>query len=341
MRWVRRVLGTLVVVAAAGLLADRLLHLPTPPPTATQLESLVKQRDELNQRLRDAVAKAGEQSLARAPRAGIMVGIPVGFTRSVVTQVVTGLFGETTLTLRNLKVHKEGDVKVKMLVAKRRVGQFVLDVLIHEVRGLLKPSAPSVDFGKDRINLALPVALAEGSGSAQLRFQWDSKGLAANLVCGDADITREVTGTVRPEDYRAAGSFGLATDGRAITLQPDFGELAVRIFVVPTEQAWQVVDGVVAEQKGGCRDALQKIDIKKILAKLLDKGFNVKIPKKIFKPIRLPAGVEQSLDLQGVKLDLKVRSTGLLVSGDRLWYGADLQARRVGAPRSAAKPGTR
>jgi hypothetical protein len=161
--------------------------------------------------------------------------------------------------------------------------------------------------------------------------------MAANLVCGDVDIDREITGKVIPEDYHVDGVFGIRADGSAITLLPDFGELAVRIYVDPTEQAWKVVDDVMAEQRAGCRKALEKIDLKSILAKLVGKGFNVKIPKKIFKPIRLPAGVSQSLDVQGVKLDLTVKSTGLLVSDDRLWYGADLRAKRKG--KAEAAPG--
>jgi hypothetical protein len=165
----------------------------------------------------------------------------------------------------------------------------------------------------------------------QLGFKWDSKGLAANMVCGDLDTVVEATGTVVPQEYHVDGVFGISTDGSAITLRPDFGELAVRIFVEPTEQAWGVVDAVVAEQRAGCRKVLEKIDIKAIIVKLLGKGFNIRIPKKIFKPIRLPAGVQQSLDLQGMKLDLTVQSTGLLVSEDRLWYGADLRAQRRSA----------
>jgi hypothetical protein len=325
-----KILAGVLVLVAIGLFVDRQLHIPEPPPPPAEIEALQKRRDELNVRFRESVIKSGEKSLQKAPRAGIMIGIPTSFARSIVEQVVTGLFKETTLTLKNLKVHKSGDVKAKMVFRRKRVGAFDLDVQIHEVRGLLRPGKPELSFGRDQIRVGLPVALADGEGRAQLGFKWDSKGLAANVVCGDVDISREVTGKVVPEEYRVDGTFGLRTDGSSIMLRPDFGELAVRIFVDPSEQAWKVVDGVVAEQRAGCRTALEKIDIKAILGKLLGKGFNVKIPKKIFKPIRLPAGVRQSLNLQGVTLDLVVEPTGLLVSDERLWYGADLKATRQG-----------
>jgi hypothetical protein len=306
-----------------------------PPPTATRLAELRAERDRLQGVLRAAVLARGEQSLAEAPVAGVMIGIPTSLTSSIVEQVVTGLFGETTLTLKNLKVHKEGKVRAKMLVRKRTLGEFVLDVNIHQVQGILKPGKPTLVFGTSTVDLTLPVRLAEGKGSAELRFQWDSKGLAANTVCGDVDVTREVGGGVVPKDYEVSGSFRITAVGNAIRLEPRFPELAVRIFVDPSDQAWGIVDGVVKEQRKGCEIALTKVDIKEKLGGILGKGFNVKIPQKIFKPIKLPAGVKQSLKVQGIQMALEARPTGLLVTPDRLWYGADLNFR---SSRPAAKP---
>jgi hypothetical protein len=324
-----RVLGVLVLLALVGLFVDRQLHVPPPPPSAAEIEALVKQRDALTDEVRAAVVASGEKSLGQAPPAGILIGVPTAFLESIVKQVVTGLFSETTLTLRNLRVHKEGDVKAKVVFRKKTFGEYVLDVLVLETKGVLKPKEPDLSFGQNRIALALPVRLASGEGRAVLGLSWDSKGLAASTVCGDTEVKRVVTGRVVPQDYKVNGSFGFKADESAILLTPDFGELAVRIFVEPTEQAWGVVDSVIAEQNGMCQDVLRKIDLKEILTKLLGKGFNVKIPKKIFKPIRLPAGIRQSLDLQGVRLDLTVKTTGLVVDEDRLWYGADLQAHKA------------
>jgi hypothetical protein len=128
-----------------------------------------------------------------------------------------------------------------------------------------------------------------------------------------------------PSDYTVTGSFRIASQGEAIVLRPSFPDLAVRIFVDPSEQAWGVVEEVVKAQRKGCEIALNKIDIKEKLGAILGKGFNVKIPQKIFKPIKLPAGVSQSLEVQGLKLALEVKSTGVRVANDRIWYGADLK----------------
>lgn len=313
-----------------------------PPPTPAELQALLDRRDELQKKFTSLITANGEKSIASAPRGGVMIGIPTSFTRSILDQIVTGLFNELTLTLKNLKAHKAGEVKIKAVFGKRTVGKYVLDVDIHQVQGLLRPGKPDLVFGRDRVAITLPVRLAEGRGNADIHLQWDSKGLTANLVCGNVDVTKSVTGGVIPQDYTLSGAFKISSAGTAITLSPDFPEeLQIRIYVDPTEQAWKAVDEVVKERGAVCEATLNKIDIKAVLGNVIDRGFNVKIPQKLIKPIRLPAGIKQSLEVQGIKLDLVLKPTGMLVSGDRIWYGADIAFGSPGAlasPRPPAKP---
>ena len=325
----KRIALVLLLLAVAGAAVfvywrTRPPELP-PPPSPAELQALLEKRDELQQKLTSVIVANGEKSLASAPRGGVMIGIPTSFTRSILDQIVTGLFNELTLTLKNLKAHKAGEVKIKAVFGKRTVGKYVLDVDIHQVQGLLRPGKPDLTFSRNRVAITLPVRLAEGRGNADIHLKWDSKGLTANLVCGDVDVTKSVTGGVVPQDYTLSGAFTISSAGAAITLSPDFPEeLQVRIYVDPTEQAWKAVDEVVKERGAVCEATLNKIDIKAILGNVVDRGFNVKIPQKLIKPIRLPAGLKQSLEVQGLKLDLQLKPTGLLVSGDRIWYGADI-----------------
>jgi hypothetical protein len=318
----------LVVAGASAILQYRAQRPPRPPaPTRTELDNLVRRRDALSEQLLDMTIRRDDQGLGAAPRGQIMIGMPTALTRAVVERLVTGLFQETTLTLKNLAVRKDGKVKAKMVFKKKTVGEYELDVSIPEVQGVLKPGKPELTFEKDLVRVRLPVRLAEGHGTASLQLKWDSKGLAANAVCGDVDVVKAVGGTVAPADYLVEGTFGVKAEGETVVLTPDFGELAIRIVVQPSDASWGVVDSVIAEQRAVCREVLEKIDLKSILGKLLDRGFNVKIPKKIFKPIRLPAGVKSSLRLQGVDLALEVKPTGLVVTPDRVWYGANVNAK--------------
>jgi hypothetical protein len=330
-------LGILVLCAAGAVAWSRLrVARRPPPPTDARLDELRAERERLQQRFRELVVAQGEKSVADAPRGGLMIGIPTRFTASILEQVVTGLFGETTLTLKNLRIHNEGKVRAKMLISKQTIGAYVLDANIAEVQGVLKPGKPQFTFGRNRVDLVLPVRLAEGTGNADLRFKWDSKGLAANMVCGDVEVTRAIAGGVVPQQYEVRGSFAIRAVGSTIELRPLFPDLAMRIFVDPSDAAWGVVEEVAKSQRKGCEIALSKVDIKTKLGNVLGKGFNVKVPQKIFKPVRLPAGIRQSLELQGVELALQVKPTGATVARDRLWYGADLSLEMRPA---ASRPG--
>lgn len=334
MRRVLAGLAVLVLLAAAGLaiwIARR--PAPPPPPSAEELAALTARMTELQRQIDEAI-RDGDQGLSRAPRAGILIGMPTMLTRSVVAQIVRGLFGETTLRLRNLKARVSKDVKAKLLFRKGTIGHIDLEVDIHEVEGMLKPGVPELAFGGDRIAVKLPVRVDRGQGRATLHAKWDSRGVA-NAVCGDVEAHPEVSGTVVPTDYEISGAFAFAVEGQKVVLQPAFGDLQVRIFVKASEESWKVVEQVVQERGKVCRIALDKVDLRAQLEKVLGKGFDVRIPKKIFKPIRLPAGVERSLEMQGVRLDLQVEPTGLAVTPDRIWYGADVRA-RAGA---RARPG--
>ena len=323
----RRAILAVLVLGALGLAAFLLLRkTPPPPPSAERLNALVAERDRLQAQLRDVVGKKGEPSLAKAPVAGVMIGLPTSVTTSIVEQAVTGLFGETTITLRNLRVRKSGEVKAKLLIAKRTLGKYELDIKISRVQGVLKPGTPKLDYDTNRINLGLPVRLAEGEGDATLNFKWDGKG-AAGAVCGDLDVTHKISGGVVPQDYHVSGSFKVSSVDDAIVLGPGFPDLAVRIIVDPSEQAWGVMDTVMQERNKSCEIALDKAGVKERVAAMLGKGFNVKIPQKIFKPIRLPAGVTQTLNVGGTKLALAVKSAGVLVADDRIWYGADVSVK--------------
>jgi hypothetical protein len=318
----------LVLVVAGAAAAFLFLRRPPTSPGSRRIAELTRERDELQRRWRDLVIAGGERSLAKAPPADLMIGVPTSLTRSILEQVVTGVFGQTTLTLANLRVRKTGEVKARMLIAKRTLGEYALDVEVLRVRGLLEAGAPTLDFGDDTVEVALPVRLAGGEGEADFRFRWDGKGVT-DFVCGDMDVTRRIQGGVVPRDYELAGSFAIASVGESIVLTPHFPDLRVRVAVDPSAEAWRAVDAVIDERSKGCEIALDAMDVKERLVEILGRGFDIRIPQKIFKPIRLPAGVRQALRVQGVDLALHVKPKGVMVADDRLWYGADVDVTRA------------
>ncbi len=261
----------------------------------------------------------------QAPEAGLLVGMPERLARSLIEQTVTGLFGETTLTLRDLKIERSNEVKGKVLFGMRTFGSFDLSVAIEEVKATLRPGTPTVKFDQDRFGVELPVRLARGAGRAVVGLKWDSKGMA-NMVCGDLNLKRSLTGSVVPRDHRVAGAFEIAMDQGAIVFTPRFGEVVVHVEVTPSEESWRAVDALIEEQAALCRTTLKKVDVKARLAEVMAKGFDVKLPARLFKPVRLPLGVQQSLSLQGIDVSLDVQPAGLRIAKQRIWYGVNVTA---------------
>ena len=266
--------------------------------------------------------------------ADLLVGFPASLTRSTIEQIVGGLLAEVTLTLENIKVHKDGDVKIKVpIVGRRRVGRYSLDIHLDRIEGALRPGKPKLSFEDDRIAIELPISVIESGAVATLRFQWDGKGVA-QPVCGDLDVTREVSGRTIPASYALAGSFRLAVDGGELVGVPALADTPLRFRIEASQQAWKVVDEIVADRGRLCRKALETVDIKKVLGGLLRKGFDVKLPRDLLPPIRFPASIGQSVSIDGTSYELKLIHAGLAVTPERLWYGVDLEAEKteVGSP---------
>ena len=296
-------------------------------PSLAQMTALRAERQRLQDRFLALSDGMRELSPSEAPAAGLLIGIPTEFSRTLAEQVVAGVFGKVTLRLRNLKVSKSDEVQARVLFADRTLGQFVLDVSIPEVIGTLRPGQPRVTFNKNSLGVRLDVALLEGHGTALVQLHWDSRGLAS-AVCGDISAARQMLGQVVPSNYSIQGSFAVAADRGAIVLKPRFGEVALNVRVQPSPDAWVAVDSLIDQQSSLCRGALRKVDVKQKLQEMVDRGFTVKLPRQLFREIRLPAGVRQSLELEGLALTLDVRPVGVVVTPQRLWYGANVEARR-------------
>jgi hypothetical protein len=241
--------------------------------------------------------------------------------------VLTGLFRQVTLRLRNLKLSKSDEVQARVLFSRRTVGQFVLDVTIPELLATLRLQKPQVTFAQDRLGVSFLASLLSGRGVARVQLQWDSRGVA-NAVCRDIQVSRELHGTVVPADYGVEGGFDVAAQGGTVVLRPRFADVTFNVGVRPSADAWVALDSIVEQQSGLCRAALKKADVKQKLQEMVERGFSVTLPKRVFRELRLPAGVRQTLDVPGLSVTLNIKPVGVVVGPQRIWYGADIEARR-------------
>ena len=278
------------------------------------------------------------RSLAAAPRAGLVIGIPTRLTADLLEQTVTRLFGETVLVLDGVSARAHGDVKANLLFARRTVGAYTLDVHIRHLRGVVRPAKPTIRFIGDRVSAVVPARLAGAEGDAELRLRWDSKGVAASLICGDVDVTRRIGGSVLAREYKLEGDFSFEATGDAIVLRPRELTRRIRLSIAPSAAAWAELDGVIESQAKGCEIALGKANLRARLAELLARGIDVELPRSLLEPIEIPIGAVLSIEVGGATYALKVTPRGVLVARDRLWYAADIA---VSPESSGPSPATR
>ena len=326
-------LGAALVLAALSSAACR--QNPFEERPAADLAALENTRDLLRERL--ATLRAGDARISQAPEADVLIGMPVALSSALVQQVTRGFLDQVEITLRDIAVHKQDDIRAKTRLGTLKPGHFKLAMMLHEVRALLKPGAPEVDFEGNRLSLALPVELAEGQGRATVSFEWDSRGLGS-VVCEDFKAVQPVSGRVAPRSYTVKGAFVLSVEEGLLVAKPDFPDLAVRLIVEPSEETWRGVDAAIKKRSWKCEKALNAVNVPAILKGLLAKGLNVRIPKRIFKPIRLPAGLQTSVSIEGKPYALGVAPLALRVTPDILWFGADVSATRGPAAPAAAPP---
>jgi len=305
-----------------------------------RLTRLEQRRESLRIRLQ-GLRGAGDP-LAGAPESRIALGIPSEYAGEIVRALTTKLLDRVVLNLGGIRVRKQGEVKAKLLVARVKAGTWYLDLTIRRIRAVLRPGEPVMDFGggNDRVAVEFPVRVEEGEGEARLLFRWDSAGVA-NLACRDFEVEQRVEGRVVPSEYQLRGAFLVAADGDAIAVRPEFEDRTIRVRVAPSAATWRGVRAALESQDSfwRCGVALKPEQIEARLRELVDRGFDVKLPDALFRPIRLPAAVSGAVRVADREVALSVRPRALQLTGTMLWYGADLETRlREDAGDEAAAP---
>jgi hypothetical protein len=289
-----------------------------------EIEALTRERDQLRPRLEALMAK--EPRLLDMPDASVRVGIPTSLARSLIERVLGGVTDQVTLELRNMRARKEGTVR-KIVT----IGTYTLDVDVTRVRGQLRTGAPEVTFGGDQVAVALPVSVASGTGDAKVRFTWDGKNVGG-AVCGDLDVTRDVSGSVKRATYPVRGTLALAAKDGQILATPRFPVTRVRLEVEPSHGSWAEVQKLLDEKEGVCGFLVDKIDITKIVRDSLAKGFSVRLPTEKLKPVAVPVGIEPQIAVAGKTVAFAVELGGLAITEQVLWIGANVKVTRAEAP---------
>jgi hypothetical protein len=320
-----RPLPAVSTLAAASLLVISLAcgrkERQSPDQIRAQIQTLEKERDALRERTNDLMVK--DPRTPGMPDSPVRVGVPTTLARDLIQRVVAGFVDQVTLELKNLKVKKHG--RVKKVVT---LGEYDLNVLIDRVSGRLKTGKPDVTFGGNKVTLALPVTIASGSGKATIHFKWDGKNVAG-ATCGDLEVTQEVSGGVRPDTYPVSGGLLLVATAKEILAEPRFPLTKIRLKMEPSAESWAAVDRILGEKEGVCGYVVDKVNVRGILERLVDKGFNVRLPTEKIKPMAVPVGIEPTMEMRGQPVALGIKLGKLAITEQMIWLGADVSVATV------------
>jgi len=137
-------------------------------------------------------------------------------------------------------------------------------------------------------------------------------------------VTREVWGGVRPDTYPLSGGLVLKATAEEILAEPRFPLIKVNLKVDPSRESWDSVQKILDEKEGVCGYVLDKVDVRAILERLVNKGFNVRLPTEKIKPMAVPVGIEPTMEVRGQPVALGIKLGRLAITEQMIWLGANV-----------------
>lgn len=323
--------ASVAALGAAALLVAGCAKKPDPRVTA-EAEARIAELHAAHEALHDSLEAlvAGDSLLlaAAADTGQVIVALREPLVENLVNEVTRRYLDRVEVHLTpDVEVEESGEIRVKVLVARVKAGDWHVHLTIHRIDGVLRAKPPEVTVtGTNRLGLALPVTLEDGRGEATLRFRWDAAGVAG-AVCGDFETTQRITGRVLPAGYTIDGAFVLSANERTIVAEPEFPAEKFRLVVDLSPESWDEVRRTLASQDKifKCGIALDPPDVIQKLRALGRKGFNVKLPRSIFRTVELPASVSEAVTVETRRVELSVRPNVLRVTPRTFWYSAAVE----------------
>jgi hypothetical protein len=258
----------------------------------------------------------------------VVVAVPNRFVKEALSRTLAEALNGVSLRIKNLEVHVVEDVNVRILVPDVTLGTIALDVLLQDVRGVVRTREPAISIGEGEIRGSVWVDVLEGRGRVHLRLHWTGQALT-RLVCGDTTLAREVEGTLAPFAVHLRGGAIPRVEGSEFVLKPVVPPTYFRLVIRPSRESWESVEKALDAQSNVCRFALRKIDALGKLRELLERGIQVTVHTEKLRPLRLPVDVSERVLLQDRELEVRASPASLEIRRRYVWFGSDFEVWRV------------
>lgn len=294
-----------------------------------EIAALEQERDALRARLNDLAGKDPRRE--GMPDSSVRIGVPTALATDLIQRLAAGFVDSVTLDLKNLKVRKRGTIR-KIVT----LGEYDLRIDIHRVIGKLRTGKPIVVFGGNRVTVELPVAIASGTGNATIYFTWDGKNISG-MVCGDHQIVQKVHGGVKPDRYELSGALVFSASAKQILAEPVFPLIKVNLKIDPSAESWASARKILDDKTGACGFVLDRVNVLGHVQRLIDKGFNVRLPTERIKPLAVPVGIHPTMEVRGQPVALGIKVTDLAITKHVIWLGSEVSV-AIGEQPAAGPP---
>jgi hypothetical protein len=82
------------------------------------------------------------------------------------------------------------------------------------------------------------------------------------------------------------------------------------------------VQKILDEKEGVCGFVVDKVDILGLVKKIVDKGFDIRLPTEEVRPMAVPVGIEPTMEVRGRPVALGIKVGGLAITEQVIWLGA-------------------
>jgi hypothetical protein len=287
---------------------------------------------EMHQRLEELIAKQPRLLEAERTPGDIVAALSAAVAKDVLSEVARRYLDRVVLELSSIEVDKAGSIEKDTFLGHMR-GDWKARVTIQRVSGVLRAGPPRVDFAEGNWMIAaMSVSIEGGQGVGTVDFAWDAHSLA-KLVCRDFAVTQPIDGRVLPEQTPLTARFLLAAAPGSLRAEPRF-EASFRLHVALSQRSWAAVREKLEAQDTllKCGIALHPDQVMAFLHELVDRGFRVRLPPRLLRPIHLQTPVNESLQVQDRWVQVKVARTELRTTPEAIWYSASLQLTTPGVP---------
>jgi hypothetical protein len=168
-----------------------------------------------------------------------------------------------------------------------------------------------------------------------LHLEWDSASLA-NVVCRDFELQRDLEGRTVEQVHTLSGTLRVSQRPDSVVLHPQIADEFVTLKVDLSPRSWADVEQALRTQDTftRCGLVLDPENVVRQLRGLAARGFRVRLPGVMSRPLQLPVAIGHQALIEGRPVTVSVRTRSFEATPRLVWSRAavGIEAAPPGGP---------